>query len=594
MNTSVGKTLQGGKYTLDQVLGQGGFGITFKATHHYLGQIVVIKTLNQANQQDPQFPRLVQQFQDEGRRLALCIHPNIVRVNDFFMEEGIPYLVMDYIPGQTLEALVMPDRPLSEAIAIHYILQIGAALQVVHQNGMLHRDVKPQNIVLRQGTQEVVLIDFGIAREFTPGVAQTHTSIISTGYAPVEQYISHEKRTPATDVYALAATLYTLLTAYVPVAAILRDRQPMPAPRDLRPELSAAINQAVMRGMAVEVKYRPQTVADWLALLPSADSVAVAPQLLDALNGGNGANGANAAVPAPVADPVSHMATVAIAPRAPQPTPPVSPTPISPAPPAPPVQRTSPVAPARRGPSRSLFVILGLVVIASIAIAAIAAVWNQTRQVPETALSPDPLPSPESELPSVEQPEEVPSPEASPEESPSEPEVVPPPSLGPISVEEDNPSENSEKNEPQPEPERGNGSERPSIPGVPVGTSEDEIVGLLGEPNRAGDGYWRNTRTALYDVIPNKVTLAYIYDRDTSRVRQSEASFAQSVDPLTMQVTLNGMLGGRLTEDVEDALKRVRERDSNRYTFESNGLEGIIERNNRDRIYIAVWEADLH
>lgn len=264
-----GKKLQRGKYTLEQEIGRGGFGITFKATHQYLGQIVVIKTLNEELRQHPDFVSFHRQFQDEARRLATCVHPNIVRVSDFFIEDALPYMVMDYIPGQTLDQVVFPNNPLPEATAIHYIRQIGAALQVVHKNNLLHRDVKPQNIILRQGTQEVVLIDFGIAREFTPGHTQTHTNIVSEGYAPIEQYLPHAPRTPATDVYGLAATLYSLLTAKVPVAASLRDRVPMPAPRDVQPQLSIPINQAVMRGIAVEAKFRPATVAEWLALLPS-------------------------------------------------------------------------------------------------------------------------------------------------------------------------------------------------------------------------------------------------------------------------------------------------------------------------------------
>ena len=264
---SAGKTLQSGKYTLEQELGRGGFGVTFKATHHYLGQTVVIKTLNEALQQHSDFDKFQRQFQEEARRLASCVHPNIVRVSDFFLED-MPYMVMDYIPGQTLDLVVFQGQPLPEATAVHYIRQIGAALRVVHQNGLLHRDVKPQNIILRQGTQEVVLIDFGIAREYMLGAPQTHTGMVSEGYAPIEQYLSQAPRTPATDVYGLAATLYTLLTACVPVAAFLRDRQPMAAPRDLQPHLSAAVNQAVMRGMAVEVRYRPATMAEWLSLLP--------------------------------------------------------------------------------------------------------------------------------------------------------------------------------------------------------------------------------------------------------------------------------------------------------------------------------------
>jgi serine/threonine protein kinase len=230
--------LQDGKYSLIQEIGRGGFGITFKATHHYLDQEVVMKTINERLRQHPDFAKFERQFQDEARRLATCIHPNIVRVSDFFVEAGLPYMVMEYIPGETLgDAFVLPGIALPETTAIHYIQQIGSALQVVHNNGLLHRDVKPDNIILRQGTQEVVLIDFGIAREFNGGVRQTHTGLVSEGYSPIEQYLTQAQRTPGTDVYGLAATLYALLTAQVPMPALLRDREQMPTPRELQPHL---------------------------------------------------------------------------------------------------------------------------------------------------------------------------------------------------------------------------------------------------------------------------------------------------------------------------------------------------------------------
>lgn len=268
MNSLAGKTLQGGKYTLEQELGRGGFGVTYKATHHYLGQVVVIKTLDESMHLNPDFPRFQRLFQDEARRLALCIHPNIVRVSDFFVEAGWPYMVMDYVEGQTFQEMLLSGKPLSEATAIHYIRQIGDALTVVHQKGLLHRDIKPANIIRREGTHQVVLIDFGIAREFNFNTTQTHTNMLSEGYAPLEQYLIKEKRTPASDVYGLAATFYTLLTAQIPTPAVIRERQPMPAPRDLQPQLSAAVNQAVMRGMAIEARHRPSSVAEWLSLLP--------------------------------------------------------------------------------------------------------------------------------------------------------------------------------------------------------------------------------------------------------------------------------------------------------------------------------------
>jgi serine/threonine protein kinase len=415
MNTLLGKTLQGGKYSLEQSLGQGGFGITFKATHHYLGQAVVIKTLNPANQNHPQFTKLERQFQDEARRLAVCVHPNIVRVNDFFVEEGVPYLVMDYIPGETLEQIVFPDHPLPEPLAIHYIRQVGAALQVVHQNGLLHRDVKPQNVMLRRGTQDVVLIDFGIAREFTPDTTQTHTSLITEGYAPIEQYIAQEKRTPATDVYGLAATLYALLTARVPTASILRDRCPMPTPRDLQPQLSVSINQAVMRGMAVEARYRPGTVAEWLAMLP----------------GNSGIHATEA--PEGEFSPSSAAATIAVSPRYSHPPRSPQSSDISSALTAPPAA-VSGAAPNIRRINPWGAIILGLMAIAGVVAAAIGAVWFYSRP-PASVDTPTPIPESTELAPEpAEKPPEVE--EASPKPTPETPaSVEPSPEAGEASPE---------------------------------------------------------------------------------------------------------------------------------------------------------------
>ncbi|HEY9699654.1 MAG TPA: protein kinase [Trichocoleus sp.] len=401
MNTLVGKTLQGGKYTLDHVIGQGGFGITFKATHHLLNQAVVIKTLNIFAGLDQQnFDELQRKFQDEARRLAICVHPNIVRVNDFFVEEGLPYLVMDYVPGQTLQTVVFPERPLPEPVAIHYIRQIGAALQVVHRSGLLHRDVKPENIILRQGTQQVILIDFGIAREFTADRTQTHTSFISAGYAPIEQYLSQGKRTPATDVYGLAATLYALLTAHTPVASILRDREHMPTPLDIRPDLSLSVNQAVIRGMAVESRYRPATVEQWLALLPHYASL-------------------DAVVPVATQPAASgHTATVAVAPyqrsgRSTQ-NPVISARPIS-------------VVPQQS--SGLLKVFLGAGVIGGVIAAALGIVLNPPKHMP-LKVEPSPVEPPTQpvERPVIREPVrpsplEIPSVEASPSATPS-PEAI--------------------------------------------------------------------------------------------------------------------------------------------------------------------------
>lgn len=600
MSTLVGKTLQGGKYILEQQLGQGGFGTTFKATHYYLGQTVVIKTLSPAIQDHPYFAKIEQQFQHEGRRLALCLHPNIVRVNDFFIEDGIPYLVMDYIPGLTLRQIVFPHKPLSEAVAAHYIRQVGSALQAVHQSGLLHRDVKPQNIILREGTQEVVLIDFGTAREFTPGMVEAHTSMASEGYAPIEQYIAKAQRTPATDVYGLAATLYTLLTSQVPVASTLRHCLPLPAPRDLRPELSAAVNAAVLKGMALKARHRPETVAEWLALLPdyaSSEQPSVVPgtgastvsserhaqsvpQLPEAASS-TGATNPTIIATAPsssivevaeVAEGVSHSGSAATEAA------PLTNTLIS----------TQIISSNRKfNPPKQR--VLGLAAMVSILAGAIGAGWLLSRQ-----------PAPES-ISTADNPNVVDRADEplTPPESPESPVPKEPPALSsePSQLEERAlpASVKQEQEALQSYQSSTDDSGNPDVPGLSIGTSEQQVINLLGEPTQINEyGYWGNTHTALYNLDQDRVSLGYIYDKNSNLVRQTEAAFAQSVEPFVILETINGMLDGNLTEGVEQGLTKVWLRQSNRYSFQLGDLKGVIERNELDRIYVGVWETDLH
>ncbi|MBD1886441.1 serine/threonine-protein kinase [Microcoleus vaginatus] len=592
MDALIGKTLQGGKYTLEQELGRGGFGITFRANHRYLGQPVVIKTLNESLRQQPNFAEFDRKFQDEARRLASCVHPNIVRVSDFFVEDGQPYMVMDYIAGQNLGDVVGSNNPLPENLAILYITQIGAALKVVHQKGLLHRDVKPQNILLRQGTQEVVLIDFGIAREFTPGATQSHTNMVSDGYAPPEQYFAQGKYTPATDVYGMAATLYTLLTAQVPVAAILRTSQPMPSPRDLQPQLSAAVSSAVMRGMTVEAQNRPASVDEWLSLLHGQPHGAASP---------------------------STGPTVAVIPgHGPQ---------------SPAGSRTAPaVVPSGEG-NRKIWWILGFVAIALIVagLVGIARVFlsrpssepapvaqddrtsapadpdARSRPAPIPAPTSTPAPTPrETPAPAAETPApaaETPAPAAetpAPDAETPTPAPAPTPAPSPEAV-EPTPTEKLVDKElppdrsPAPSEQPTTSYQKtPTIPGYAVGTPETQILSELGEPTDSqARGYWPNTRTALYEILPNRITLGYIYDRDSGELVQTEGSFAQSVDALVVRTALNGMVGGASGEILQ-GLGDVQQRRSNRFTFRKGSLEGMIERNERDRIYIGVWDDNLH
>jgi len=289
MNLTAGTALHDDKYLLNTQLGKGVFGITYRATNTESGETVVIKTIGEELRQHSDFDQFKQQFLELAERLRCCKHPNLVQVLDCFEDAGRPYLVMEYIPGQTLAELIQANV-LPEAKAIEYIRQISAALSVLHKAGLLHRDVKPQNIIRRQDTDRVVLGEFGITCEFTPGVMQTHASLSSPGYAPLEQYSPEGQRTPATDIYALAGTLYCLLTGRPPLPAPVRkalysrgsvSTEP-PQEHNLfsldlhpgTPNLSSAVKQVIWRGLELTAQRRPQTVEAWLTLLPSHERIA--------------------------------------------------------------------------------------------------------------------------------------------------------------------------------------------------------------------------------------------------------------------------------------------------------------------------------
>ncbi len=271
MNLAPATVLQQGKYTINATLGIGGFGITYRAIHTHLNQTVVLKTLNESLRQHPASAQFQQQFIAEAQRLSRCQHSNIVRIIDFFEEAGQSFIAMDYIPGQTLAQIVETGKPLPEAQALHYIRQIASAVSTVHESGLLHRDIKPDNMIRRDDSHLVMLIDFGIARDFTAGTKQTHTNLLSPGYAPIEQYLYDGKCTPATDIYAIAATLYYLLSGVPPVAAPLRERIPLTDLRQFQPKISPGIERAILQGLEIDARNRPQTLEHWLTMLQETE-----------------------------------------------------------------------------------------------------------------------------------------------------------------------------------------------------------------------------------------------------------------------------------------------------------------------------------
>ena len=266
-----GYKLQGGRYIIEKVLGEGGFGITYQAQHTLLKQWVVIKTPNEILKCDSEYPNYVRRFIQEGRKLAQLSqqpHPNIVRVTELF-EDGKTYcLVMDFVPGESLFNLVQKRGALPELKAVEYIKQIGEALIFVHQQGLVHRDAHPGNIMV-QKNGKAVLIDFGIAGEIMPqdGYFTSHHPA-NIAFAPYEQMGGNRQVT--IDVYTLAASLYYAVTGKRPESSLDRKlyNKPLISPNKYVVGISDGLNLAILKGMNLEAENRPQSMREWLKLLP--------------------------------------------------------------------------------------------------------------------------------------------------------------------------------------------------------------------------------------------------------------------------------------------------------------------------------------
>ena len=234
-------TLQGGKYRIERVLGQGGFGITYLAVQTSLQRQVAVKEFfmkdfcsrdeatHMMSAPSTASSKLVEQYRKkfikEARNLARLSHPNIIGVIDIFEENDTVYYVMPYLTGGSLEDYVKKHGVLSESEAMNFIRQIASALKYMHEEEHIcHYDVKPANILL-DSKGNAVLIDFGISKNYDASGHETTTTPIgmSEGYAPIEQYQQNvEEFSPVSDVYALGATLYFLLHGKRPVSAVHR------------------------------------------------------------------------------------------------------------------------------------------------------------------------------------------------------------------------------------------------------------------------------------------------------------------------------------------------------------------------------------
>ena len=270
------------EYELVRVLGFGGFGMTYLGFDHHLDKAVAIKeylpsdiatrtgdksVAPQASQFRDDFTWGLDRFLDEARTLARFDHRHIVKVFRFFEAHGTAYIVMEYAEGETLSKFLQNRGTLREAELKAILTPILDGLEVVHGADFLHRDIKPGNIIIRDEDQSPVLLDFGAARQAIGSRSRSVTSIITPGYAPIEQYSTRGDQGPWTDIYALGAVCYHALTGQVPEDAaerVVHDTL-MPVVEQCAGQVSGEFLSAIDRALQIHKANRPQSIADWRA-----------------------------------------------------------------------------------------------------------------------------------------------------------------------------------------------------------------------------------------------------------------------------------------------------------------------------------------
>lgn len=278
---------QFGNYVLEQLLGSGALGSVYLARHHLLGSYVAVKVIEAEFEDDPAHAKHVKR---EARSLLELKHPHIVRFFEFGIVGNLYYLAVEHVDGVDLARALANYARYNELIALEdatrIVERIAGALDYVHSQGVIHRDVKPSNILLDKGGRPV-LTDFGLARILSE---DTEGSFLgSAHYMAPEQVISSANAVPQSDLYALGVVLYQMLTGALPFdgdtpmsIALKHINEPPPAPRSVYRDLHPALEQVILRALSKEVESRYQSGAALVAALHGAlEEVARAPQADD-------------------------------------------------------------------------------------------------------------------------------------------------------------------------------------------------------------------------------------------------------------------------------------------------------------------------
>ena len=298
-----GTPLLQGQFLVEGFLNSGGFGVTYLARDSLERRVVlkecfpssmccrvggVVRARSQNNQQE--FEAVVRLFGQEARRLSKLEHPNIVGVRDVFEENGTAYMALDYVDGRDLHDVIEQETWRLDPDTVREItLKLLDAIGHVHARGMLHRDISPDNILLT-AEDEPILIDFGAARDTARRTSRVLSTlhVVKDGYSPQEFYLQAGEQTPASDLYALAATLYRAITGEAPVfshrrLAAIAERKPDP----YQPLLGTSDGydprflEMIDTALAVFARDRVQSATDWLAGIAGGDPAETPPKTAD-------------------------------------------------------------------------------------------------------------------------------------------------------------------------------------------------------------------------------------------------------------------------------------------------------------------------
>ena len=276
-----------GRYVVGEEVGAGAFGIIYSGTDTRTGQVVAVKEFfpkgchrggpNLAPQIPPEWApeelnSLKEQFKEEFRVLQRFERPGIVKVYELFEEDGGLFMIMELLQGGTLDKVLSSHTRLPEPMALYVIRRLAKTLETIHLSGLIHGDIKPENLFLTHG-MEVILLDFGAVNHYLT-TDRKAPRFLTPGYAPPEQYQTHRVPDPATDLYALGATLYELLMGFAPPDAPSRLKgSRLPSPNQSGIEVSQETVSSMARTLALAREKRPSSANELLRLLPGQDVV---------------------------------------------------------------------------------------------------------------------------------------------------------------------------------------------------------------------------------------------------------------------------------------------------------------------------------